>query len=223
MHTNSTLLFMYLKTEDHPNFLAVIIETNPQAWALIRDQITFKQAIQAFLVFMNGHIAMNNLNQVCVIASHTDKAQFLYPNKSATNTSNRPTTQQSQNSNDTTGSDDLDYSIEHAKSMYKQFRDVDDAVTKELKHLIQQEASVINTDEIKNKKYSSALSGALSMTLAYLNKVCTLSEDIRMRSRILILSVTGDLDSQYIPIMNCIFAAQTHVRLFAKIHYVFKL
>lgn len=167
---------------------------------------------------------MNNLNQVCVVASHTDKAQFLYPSKSTTDSSatNRPTTQQSLNSNNTGANDELDYSIEHAKSMYKQFRDVDDAVTKELKHLIEQEVSIINTDESKSKKYGSALSGALSMTLSYLNKVCTLSEDIRMRSRILILSVTGDLDSQYIPIMNCIFAAQTHVSLLIE-SYLFSL
>lgn len=183
--------------------LAVIIETNPQAWAQIQDQITFKEAIQALLVFINGHIAVNNQNQVCVIASHPDSAQFLYPiNKIDPRAGTTITTTVSEHLSTST------YSIAHAQSMYKQFRDVDEAVNKQLKKLFELNNNTCHDSNTNDK--SSALSGAFSLALTYMNKVCAISQESRMRSRILVLSVASDLDAQYIPIMNSIFAAQSH-------------
>lgn len=158
------------------------------------------------------------MNQVCVFASHWDHAQFLYP-------VNRIDTFHNNNNHNNNNSPNTSYSIAHAQSMYKQFRDVDEAVNKELKKLMeeQQKDNNINGNTHNNNnnnnittsetKYS-ALSGALSLALTYMSKVCSISSDVRLRSRILILSVTGDLDAQYIPIMNSIFAAQSHVSFF---------
>lgn len=218
--TSNVLKGHQISTEDHPSLLALIIETNPQAWAALRHQVSFKEAIQSLLVFINGHIASNNLNQVCVLASHSDCAKFLYPiNKIDPKTGATITQTTSEHLAAST------YSIAHAQSMYKQFRDVDEAVTKELRHIIDQAEAESNkhvngqngngsqANTRKETKYPSALSGALSIALTYMSKVCNISADVQMRSRILIISVTGDLDSQYIPIMNSIFAAQSHVRL----------
>lgn len=151
---------------------------------------------------------------MCVLASHTDKAQFLYPINKIDPKSGATITQTTSEHLDTST-----YSIAHAQAMYKQFRDVDEAVTKELKRNIEdaekmaeeQQENGTHTDSKKEHKHHSQLAGALSIALTYMSKVCTISADVRMRSRILVLSVTGDLDSQYIPIMNSIFAAQSHV------------
>lgn len=119
--------------------------------------------------------------------------------------------------------------------MYKQFRDVDEAVNKELKKLMDlhptpaataadgtaSNGTSSSSTRPKLSEKSSALSGALSLALTYMNKVCTISQDVRMRSRILVLSVASDLDAQYIPIMNSIFAAQSHVSAFVSVSLFF--
>merc|ERR1711939_324043 len=41
--------------------------------------LSFSSAIANLLVFINAHLAANYTNKVAVIASHCDKAQWLYP------------------------------------------------------------------------------------------------------------------------------------------------
>lgn len=76
------------------------------------------------------------------------------------------------------------------------------------------------------------MAGALSLALAYINRLCLASEDsvsggsagggrmangvrdtdvMSMNARILVLSVSGDLSTQYVSMMNSIFAAQRKV------------
>lgn len=176
-------------SEDQPTFLSVIIETHPEAWERLKDQITFKEAIQALLVFINGHIALNNTNRVCVIASHGSGASFLYPLSS----------NQNQHSTSST------YGVAHAQSMYRQFRDVDESVYGAVVDIMES-SSLTSPGQV-----TASLSGALSLALTYINKFCSLSDEVRIKSRILVISVTNDTTSQYISTMNCIFAAQKQV------------
>jgi transcription initiation factor TFIIH subunit 3 len=216
----------------------VIIETHPEAWATIKDQITFKQAIQALLVFINGHIALNNSNKVCVIASHDNGGTFLYPRRDhhTTTTAGRRkslvTVPDPSNSNGN-GHDAVQreaeisakYGIAHAQSMYRQFRDVDESVYRAIGELMEktpEENDTMGGDKLK-KKRNASLSGALSLALAYINKVSMVSDEIRLKSRVLIISVMDDMSSQYIPTMNCIFAAQKQVSFYFFFHYFFQV
>ncbi|RYC55637.1 hypothetical protein CHU98_g10580, partial [Xylaria longipes] len=54
-----------------PSLLTVIIDTNPRAWAAIRDLLPISKAIANILVFINAHLAYGNENQVAVLAAHT--------------------------------------------------------------------------------------------------------------------------------------------------------
>ena len=167
----------------------MIIDTNPKAWVELQDQITLKEAVSSLLVFINAHISLNNSNKVVVIASHSTTAKFLYPPFP----NQTPPQQQSNNR------------IENGHTMYRQFREINDIVLSQLDLLLEEET---HKGHHLNES-SSAISGALSLALAYTNRVCDLSyENTKMSSRILLLSVSGDLASQYIPAMNCIFAAQ---------------
>lgn len=202
----------------------MIIETHPEAWATIKDQITFKQAIQALLVFINGHIALNNSNKVCVIASHDNGGTFLYPRRdhhSATTAGRRKSSVTIPDPSSTGNGLDAaqreaeisaKYGIAHAQSMYRQFRDVDESVYRAIGELMEKtpEENGMGGDKPK-KKRNASLSGALSLALTYINKVSMVSEDVRLKSRVLIISVMDDMASQYIPTMNCIFAAQKQV------------
>jgi transcription initiation factor TFIIH subunit 3 len=164
-------------SEEHHTLLGVVLDTHPAAWAGLEEQISLKQTVEALLVFINAHLSLSNSNKVVVIASHTSGARFLYPMPNKKESTVR---------------------IAHGPQMYRQFREVNEGILSELDRLLSETTHV--------KRLRTAVSGALSLALTYINKVC--GQDARMSARILLISVSGDLSSQYIPTMNCIFAAQ---------------
>ncbi|MCJ1395538.1 RNA polymerase II transcription factor B subunit 4 [Xylographa bjoerkii] len=71
----------YEKTSSEPpaSLLTIVLDTNPHAWAILQPTLTLSQAVANLLVFINAHLAFNNANKVAVIASHLQRAEFLYP------------------------------------------------------------------------------------------------------------------------------------------------
>lgn len=165
--------------------MVVIIDTHPIGWDRLKDEISLRQAVSALLVFMNAHIAMNNSNKVAVISAHTSGARFLYPVSQGMGLGDGHRTGER---------------IEHGQTMYRQFRELDDVVITQLEMLLEEEKD--------SGHETSAVSGAMSLGLSYINRACEMADDTRMASRMFLLSVSGGLTSQYIPAMNCIFAAQ---------------
>ncbi|KAF7128725.1 hypothetical protein CNMCM5793_003576 [Aspergillus hiratsukae] len=62
-----------------PSLLTIILDTNPHAWALLEASLPLSTAIANILVFVNAHLACNYANEVAVVASHAQKATWLYP------------------------------------------------------------------------------------------------------------------------------------------------
>lgn len=182
-------------------------------------------AIANLLVFINAHLAFNQANQVAIIASHTQRAEFLYPSR-VRNPAQRST-------NGTAGHADEDVEMADASeahltnpqsplfddaNKYRPFRLIEETLLASLSRLI----SMTSPDSLTTTPTAS-IAGALTLALTYINKQTTiLSSAIpttsnpssqshsapSLLSRILILSVSGDLAYQYIPIMNTIFACQ---------------
>jgi transcription initiation factor TFIIH subunit 3 len=67
------------KPEQSPSLLVIILDTNPGAWYLLSDTLTLSSAVSSLIVFINAHLACNYTNKVAVIASHSSRAQWLYP------------------------------------------------------------------------------------------------------------------------------------------------
>jgi transcription initiation factor TFIIH subunit 3 len=65
--------------EQSPSLLVIILDTNPAAWYLLSDTLTLSKAVSSLIVFINAHLACNYTNKVAVIASHSNKAKWLYP------------------------------------------------------------------------------------------------------------------------------------------------
>ncbi|KAI7203977.1 hypothetical protein KC352_g18627, partial [Hortaea werneckii] len=65
-----------------PSLLTIILDTNPHAWALLADSLPLSKAIANLLVFINAHLAINHANRVAVVASHAERAEWLYPTPS---------------------------------------------------------------------------------------------------------------------------------------------
>jgi len=208
-------------TEPPVSLLTIILDTNPYAWALLAPTLPLSTAIANLLVFVNAHLSFNHANKVAVIASHTQKAAFLYPVPPSVSSNGTNGTAPNHNgfsdgielAEPTTSngaSSDVD------ANTYRPFRLIRDT-------LLQSLDSLISGTTPEDLSPTTSIAGALSLALTYINKTSTLlsptnsnanvdpsatAQAPSLTSRILILSVSGDLAHQYIPIMNTIFACQ---------------
>ncbi|KAK4696577.1 transcription initiation factor TFIIH subunit 3, partial [Lecanoromycetidae sp. Uapishka_2] len=215
----------YSKVTDEPppSLLTIILDTNPHAWALVAPTLPLSAAIANLLVFINAHLAFNNTNKVAIIASHTQRAEFLYPlapEKAEAHTNG--SAEQNGADSDVEMADGEEGSIDRSNpddaNHYRPFRLIQSTLLSAITRLITATAPSSLTP-------TTSIAGALTLALTYINKQTLalttpstsnappeLSSDTNqqppLNPRILILSVSGDLAHQYIPIMNTIFACQ---------------
>ncbi len=144
---------------------------------------------------------------MAVVASHSHRAVWLYP---------RPPSL----SEDVEMSDVTSSHLNNANK-YRPFALIEDSLLRSLRELI----STTTENDISTTT-TTQMAGALTLALAYINKATinysgittdtktpptgmdTNEMPIGLQSRILVVSVSGDLAHQYIPIMNTTFAAQ---------------
>ncbi|RFU79448.1 transcription factor tfb4 [Trichoderma arundinaceum] len=201
--------------DNSPSLLAIVLDTNPRAWAALDSSLSLAQAISNILVFVNAHLAFSNTNQVAVIAAHVNRAVWLYPalqNPSSTTAAK-----------DTSGDVQMqDVSAETNSSpasanKYPQFAQIESSVFSSIQTLMA-ETTVQDLDQV-----TTQLSGALTLALCRINKAAqalsssdtTLSNAAPVNStapppvkgRIVVVSVSDSEPSQYIPTMNAVFAA----------------
>ncbi|KAF2869688.1 TFIIH subunit Tfb4/p34 [Massariosphaeria phaeospora] len=227
-----------IKTDNSPppSLLAIVLDTNPHAWAHLSSTLPLRNALANILVFINAHLASGNANEVVVIAAHSHRAVFLYP------TPKTPTPRNNSNGNgngaangdvdmNETGAGSMedggpkDVSISDNPNKYRPFAVVESAILQNFAALLD-----ATTPAHLAATPTTLIGGALSLALSYIAKSTLLrspldsvvdnplsaladSETLHTKresltSRILIVSVSGDLANQYIPVMNSIFAAQ---------------
>ena len=185
-------------------------------------------------MFINAHLAFNNANKVALIASHTQCAEFLYPQPTRPSSSTRTTNgssnghvpQHAQDDEEDAEMEDVS-GAEHEQSTmnsdanhYRPFQEVQST-------LLEAISKLLDTTTPESLTPTTSIAGALTLALTYINKQQTLLSTSStgpsvtnpinasteptppsLVSRILVLSVSGDLALQYIPIMNTIFACQ---------------
>ncbi|KAI8936580.1 hypothetical protein NX059_006980 [Plenodomus lindquistii] len=208
-----------------PSLLAIVLDTNPHAWAHLSSTLSLSAALANILVFINAHLASGNANEVAVIASHSHKTTFLYPTPTSASPRPRQAADEDVEMNGAGGSSEP--RITENPNKYRPFAIVENAILRNFAKLL---------DETKESHLAATpttlIGGALSLALAHINKqtilhapvaantesvsLATLADAennsqvdrVPLTSRILIVSVSGDLANQYIPVMNSIFAAQ---------------
>ncbi|KAL1987024.1 hypothetical protein VTN96DRAFT_4898 [Rasamsonia emersonii] len=151
--------------EPAPSLLAIILDTNPHAWALLEKSLPLSKALANILVFINAHLACNYTNEVAVVAAHSQRAAWLYPSH--------------RQQNSTPGSVDADGDIEmngHADegsasrstaqaNKYRPFRVVEEQVTRNLRELLAStDASHVSSTT------STMMAGALTLALSHINR-----------------------------------------------------
>lgn len=178
--------------------------------------LPLSKAVANILVFINAHIAFNNANQVAVIASHSLRAVWLYP---------RPSIQQSVDDISMNGTNGSQPPRVDDANKYRPFALIEKDILSSVQDLL-----ASTTEDDVSATTTTQMAGALTMALAYINKATLAYSDVvsarsqidadavssgkenaqvGLQSRILVVSVSGDLATQYIPLMNTTFAAQT--------------
>lgn len=208
-----------------PSLLAIVLDTNPHAWAHLSSTLSLSAALANILVFINAHLASGNSNEVAVIASHSHKTTFLYPTPSAPQLQPHRSDANGDVDMNTNGTNGELHMAESANK-YRPFAIVENAILRNFAKLLDE-----TTEEHLAATPTTLVGGALSLALTHINKQTILhaptaataeslslaaladSENthvdrVPLTSRILIVSVSGDLANQYIPVMNSIFAAQ---------------
>ncbi|KAK0212848.1 transcription factor Tfb4-domain-containing protein [Desarmillaria ectypa] len=176
--------------------LSVVVDLSPTQWHLSGlSSNAYPLALNSFLsqllVFLNAHLASKHENTLAVFGALPGKSVMLY---SSIDQESDATMQMDSNS-------------------YVAFKVVDSAIVRRTRD----ELDVLMDDE---EEAPCGLVGALTKALCYVNRVAlasTISSDNTSQPleaasstdpRILILSVSLDLTTSYIPIMNAIFSAQ---------------
>jgi transcription initiation factor TFIIH subunit 3 len=184
----------------------VILDTNPAQWHQLGNGSALRTVLQSLVIAINSHLALNSANKVAVVASHSDGARFLYPRKNehkeqeqlhSRSTSPEESTTEKEKSNSATIPSASSRSFVSSQ-MYRQFKMVDETFLLNLLSLLESPPP--------SKPPKNTLSGSLSLALSYINKYQQL--DPLVKASILVVNTSPDEHLKYIPIMNCIFAAQ---------------
>ncbi|KIW33298.1 uncharacterized protein PV07_00156 [Cladophialophora immunda] len=169
-------------TEQSPSLLAVILDTNPAAWSLLSSTLPLSSAVANLLVFINAHLAANYTNKVAVIASHCDKATWLYPSPTEQKLPRSASARAKRHPQDPSRGDNLSDSTKRLKlngptgdapvkssantgSKYRPFRLVEEEVLRNLTSLL----SGTSPDAVASSS-STMIAGALTLALSYINR-----------------------------------------------------
>ncbi|KAH9832185.1 transcription factor Tfb4 [Rhodofomes roseus] len=178
---------------DRASHLSVVVDLSPNHWYLssTRTQqnarpLSLKSFLSQLLVFLNSHIACKDENTLAVFGALPGRSVMLH--SSTNESSGNP------------------FEMADADT-YRPFKILD----AEVMQTIARHVETLGPSDIKKPV---ELVGALSKSLCYINRITTASstqsneQTAALDPRILILSVSPDQSSSYIPIMNSIFAAQ---------------
>ncbi|CAH3111046.1 unnamed protein product [Pocillopora meandrina] len=179
--------------ENISNLLVVILDANPVWWGRAgnedQQRISLTHCVDSLMVFCNAHLMMQHNNCLSFIISHTSTSKFVFPKDD----SGEEISNNDQKELPTDGK-------------YEGFAEVNDAIITEMKSLLSTEDL---TDNQTTELPPTLLASALTMALCYIHraeKECPVGQKIK--SRIMVLKAAPDVSTQYMPIMNCIFAAQ---------------
>lgn len=207
-----------------PSLLTVILDTHPHAWALLADELPLSKVVASLLVFINAHVAINHANRVAVIASHVGGAEWLWPTPAGKEQDGEDGQEDERGSNGDANKYRPFAQLEHAllgnlRRLLSSTTPADlsatpstllaGALTRALAYISKQTATTNLTSSSSHQtqfNYSDP-SSAGSNDLATTTNNSTAQQGT-LTSRILIISVSGDLADKYIEIMNAIFACQ---------------
>lgn len=169
---DATTHYEIYATEETPSLTAIVIDTNPRAWAAIKGALPISQALANILVFVNSRLAYSSTNQVAIIASHTNRAIWLYPTppKPAASHANGGDVEMADADNDNDNNTAFAPKSKSAQrqqasaNKFAQFAQIETSIVNSLRELM------TSTTESDLATTTTQISGALTLALHHINK-----------------------------------------------------
>ncbi|KUI53215.1 RNA polymerase II transcription factor B subunit 4 [Cytospora mali] len=171
-------------TEETPSLCTIIVDTNPRAWAAVKDVLPISKALANILVFANSHLACSSTNQVAIIASHTNRAVWLYPpppkpKSKARHKQSKPSQEKTTENGEDVEMTDAFFDGPRdsrpppkkrhaAANKYPQFAQIESSILASLRELMS------STTESDLSTTTTQISGALTLALSHINKTSIL-------------------------------------------------
>ncbi|EJF65317.1 transcription factor Tfb4 [Dichomitus squalens LYAD-421 SS1] len=179
---------------DKPSHLSVIVDLSPTQWALCAQStappgLHLQTFLSQLLAFLNAHIACKDENTLAVFGAFPGQSVMLYSSTGEIMTATTEATD---------------------PNTYRPFKTLDSTVMSSI-------AERFNSYDVTEEEEPIGLVGCLTKALCYINRTISVvsasaqgteGATISIDPRILVLSVSPDQSSTYIPIMNSIFSAQ---------------
>ncbi|KAL2917361.1 hypothetical protein HK105_203025 [Polyrhizophydium stewartii] len=181
---------------ESPSVLALVVDVEPLEWAAAGS---LERTVDQLLVLVNAHLALQHNNRLAVVAATASRCEIVYPPPASVAApasavaAGDPASTADANSPDQHAGEHAAASVDLAAArkpanVYKQFFDVDNHVVRRLRQIV--------SEDLASSATATDIHKLLGTTPA------------DTQSRILVVSTSPDGPAQYIPIMNCIFAAQ---------------
>ncbi|KAI9026289.1 RNA polymerase II transcription factor B subunit 4 [Hyaloraphidium curvatum] len=182
-------------SEDDPSLLVTVLDVNAATWSsLERDlpPVLFQTVVDSVLIFANSFLACRHDNSLAIVAAMRDSSRLLHYTDEPEST------------------EALSDLSRVPDSSYLRHWTLGDKISSRVRTLFAEQQQELQKSQTSPspKDTTVALSGALSLALSHINKVTKVRDLVHVRSRILVISASSDAAEQYIPLMNCFFAAQ---------------
>ncbi|RKP02961.1 hypothetical protein CXG81DRAFT_24367 [Caulochytrium protostelioides] len=221
---------------------AVIVDLNPLGWAQLarvqKQDDVFEKVLQHVLLYINAFLGLRYDNHLLVIAACPNQSHLLYPAEpqAAAEAASKPKPVNVYEEFHTANEQVASQLRAVFRQQQAQFRaagggDDDDAAATAARRAATSPTATAAEDAAHVAAHlgvaktsataaTSAMASALSKALAYTNKVKVARPDMEIATRSLIISLTPDNPAEYVPLMNCIFAAQKmgHMLEVCKLH-----
>lgn len=168
---------------EEATLLTVVVDTNPYAWGeRSAAEAALGDVLQALVPFLNAFMMLHQRNALVVVAAHVREAKYLYS------------------------------SLNEDSSRLKKYRSEGGFaaaayIVEKLQKLVQVSPEpAADGAALPAADRHTMLSGALSLALCQINRA--IRGHAGLARRILCVSAAPESPAQYIPTMNCIFAAQ---------------
>jgi len=170
-----------MEVNDDKQLLVIVFDVNPSYWGFksMKGEPQITKCLDCILAFINSYKMLRHDNQIALIASHSSKSAFLYPSPDQVETSNKRQIK--------IGGDDS--------------KKINQIISENFKKLMLEDA---NQNDVRT---DSLIAGSISLALCYIHRI--MNENLsrkKTNSRILVIKASEDSASQYLSLMNCIFA-----------------
>ncbi|XP_065055279.1 general transcription factor IIH subunit 3-like [Rhopilema esculentum] len=177
-----------MNEDESSSLLVTIFDINSVWWSKhdhgAKEEESFLHCLESLMIFINSHLLMKHSNKLGFIVCNGDSSIFVYPDREG-------------------GLKDL-ASVRDGK--YEEFIRLNDNIVDEVKRIYNE---ALEGHAIGESNKATKLSGALSQAHCYIHRLMKESTAVdKLSARILVVKASSDVAPQYMPIMNCIFAAQ---------------